>query len=128
MDTGKPGNVAHGCEEIPRCVIGIPADAGTAASEETPGTTSKGTPAAASASAFFGHTEREPRIDPEIRPLRVLEGIGVIPHERWVCDATPVLPDQVVQGAGADPAACLVGAVVVARPAVLAQELASRSW
>ena len=39
------------CEETPRCVTGIPAAAGTAASDETPGTTSNGMPASASASA-----------------------------------------------------------------------------
>ena len=39
------------CDETPRCVTGIPAAAGTAATDETPGTTSNGTPASASASA-----------------------------------------------------------------------------
>ena len=38
-------------DEMPRCVIGMPAEAGTAESDETPGTISNGTPAAASASA-----------------------------------------------------------------------------
>ena len=67
------------CEETPRCVIGIPAEAGTAASDETPGTTSNGMPAAASASA-----SSPPR--PKTNGIAALEADDV--------EAAPAQPDE----------------------------------
>ena len=49
---------------IPRWVTGMPASAAAAIAELTPGTTSKATPAAASASAFFTAAPEHERVSP----------------------------------------------------------------
>jgi len=48
--TSFAANAVTACE-TPRCVTGMPTDSGTAAIDETPGTSSNGTPARTSASA-----------------------------------------------------------------------------